>query len=177
MEMTVNQAITIIKRDDSDMKHGYFCVNDFRAIETLVDCGKKYQLMQLEYDARLRADIVAMLTELQLEIEEMSGLCTEIHGDEWNEINTVHSQDVLSLIQQKIDKLNVAKKQAREKAVKEELYKRACMYAISKLVDKGSQAFGTSIDVLNADGSIERKTATTEWSEVLDWLGGKCEKN
>ena len=71
MEMTVNQAITIIKRDDSDMKHGYFCVNDFRAIETLVDCGKKYQLMQLEYNARLRADMVAMLTEIQLEIEEI----------------------------------------------------------------------------------------------------------
>lgn len=171
MEMTVNQAITIIKRDESDMKHGYFCINDFRAIETLVDCGKKYQLIQLEYDARLRADMVAMLTELQLEIEELKNepACCQHYKRGVN-----RSSDI---IQQKIDKLNVAKKQAREKAIKEELYKRACMYAISKLVDKGSQAFGTSIDVLNADGSIERKTATTEWSEVLDWLGGKCEKN
>ena len=58
-----------------------------------------------QYEARLKADMVAMLEELQVEIEEMSGLCTEIHGDEWNEINVVHSQDVLSLIQQKIDKL------------------------------------------------------------------------
>lgn len=170
MEMTVNQAITIIKRDESDMKHGYFCVNDFRAIETLVDCGKKYQLMQLEYDARLRADMVAMLTEIQLEIEELE--IPHCHNAK-NADGCVSKWRVKGIIQQKIDKLNVAKKQAREKAIKEELYKRACMYAISKLVDKGSQAFGTSIDVLNADGSIERKTATTEWSEVLDWLGGK----
>ena len=52
-----------------------------------------------------KKQMVAMLTEIQLEIEEMSGLCTEIHGDEWNEINIVHSQDVLSLIQQKINAL------------------------------------------------------------------------
>ena len=171
MEMTVNQAITIIKRDDSDMKHGYFCINDFRAIETLVDCGKKYQLMQLEYDARLRADMVAMLEEIQLEIEE----CVDGVEDspQFEQGVTNARVQVVEIIQQRIDKLNVAKKQAREKAIKEELYKRACMYAISKLVDKGSQAFGTSIDVLNADGSIERKTATTEWSEVLEWLGGK----
>lgn len=173
MEMTVNQAITIIKRDDSDMKHGYFCINDFRAIETLVDCGKKYQLMQLEYNARLRADMVAMLTEIQLEIEEIKMGDNVPFGFE--PVNKFYEGVSASskVIQQKIDKLNVAKKQARENAIKEELYKRACMYAISKLVDKGSQAFGTSIDVLNADGSIERKTATAEWSEVLDWLGGK----
>ena len=58
-----------------------------------------------DYEARLKADMVAMLTDIQWEIEEMSGLCTEIHGDEWKEINTVHSQDVLSLIQQKINAL------------------------------------------------------------------------
>lgn len=176
MEMTVNQAITIIKRDDSDMKHGYFCVNDFRAIETLVDCGKKYQLMQLEYDARLRADMVAMLTELQLECEENT-VRWYVGRVDGKSDDVVLIETLNEIIHQKIDKLNVAKKQAREKAIKEELYKRACMYAISKLVDKGSQAFGTSIDVLNADGSIERKTATAEWSEVLDWLGGKYEKN
>ena len=58
-----------------------------------------------QYEARLKADMVAMLTDLQLEIEEMSGLVTEIHGEEWNEINVIHSQDVLSFIQQKINEL------------------------------------------------------------------------
>lgn len=65
----------------------------------------EYRLMQADYETRLKADLKAILVELQLEIEGMSGLCTEIHGDEWNEINTVHSQDVLSLIQEKIDAL------------------------------------------------------------------------
>ena len=72
---------------------------------TAIDTMRKYQMMQADYEARLKADMAAMLTEIQLEIEEMFGLCTEIHGDEWNEINTVHSQDVLSLIQQKINAL------------------------------------------------------------------------
>ena len=69
------------------------------------DCPLVEAIPKDQYEARLKADMVAMLTELQLEIEEMSGLCTEIHGDEWNEINIVHSQDVLSLIQDKINKL------------------------------------------------------------------------
>ena len=71
----------------------------------LKDCEVCEAHLKDIYEARLKADMVAMLTEIQLEIEEMSGLCTEIHGDEWNEINTVHSQDVLSLIQQKINAL------------------------------------------------------------------------
>ena len=58
-----------------------------------------------DYETRLKADLEAILVEIKLEIEEMSSLCTEIHGDEWNEINTVHSQDVLSLIQEKINSL------------------------------------------------------------------------
>ena len=58
-----------------------------------------------DYENRLKADMVAMLTELQLEIEEMSGLVTEVHGEEWNEVNVIHSQDVLSFIQQKINSL------------------------------------------------------------------------
>ena len=35
----------------------------------------------------------------------MSGLVTEIHGEEWNEINVIHSQDILNFIQQKINAL------------------------------------------------------------------------
>ena len=35
-----------------------------------VDAMRKYQLMQADYEARLKADMVAMLTEIQLEMEE-----------------------------------------------------------------------------------------------------------
>jgi hypothetical protein len=36
-----------------------------------VDTMRKYQMMQADYNARLQADLVAMLTELQLELDEM----------------------------------------------------------------------------------------------------------
>ena len=48
-----------------------------------------------DYEARLKADMVAMLTEIQLEIEEMP-----MHYD---------PRDVNDLIQQKIDKLKEEK--------------------------------------------------------------------
>ena len=47
---------------------------------------------------------------------------------------------------------------------------RACMYAISTLIDKGSSAFGTSTEFVTDDGCIEKRFTTIEWSEVLDWL-------
>lgn len=33
--MTREQAIEILNRDDSEMRKGYFCINDFNAIEVL----------------------------------------------------------------------------------------------------------------------------------------------
>ena len=83
-----------------EFNHGVDC-----CINRLLEQPTVEAIPKADYEARLKADMVAMLTELQLEIEEMSGLVTEIHGKEWNEINVIHSQDVLSSIQQKIDKL------------------------------------------------------------------------
>lgn len=34
-QMTVNEAIEILERDDEDMRRGFFCLNDFTAIEVL----------------------------------------------------------------------------------------------------------------------------------------------
>lgn len=62
-------------------------------------------ISKADYENRLNTDLKTILVELQLEIEEMSGLHTEIHGEEWNRVNVVHSQDVLNLIQQKINAL------------------------------------------------------------------------
>ena len=75
-------------------------------VQEIVDKAPTVEAIpKADYETRLKADLEAILVEIKLEIEEMSSLCTEIHGDEWNEINTVHSQDVLSLIQEKIDAL------------------------------------------------------------------------
>ena len=58
---------------------------------------------------------------------------------------------------------------------KEELCIRACMFAISKLTEKGSCAFGMSKEFVTDDGCIEQKYITIDWSEVLDWLVEKEE--
>lgn len=56
-----------------------------------------------EYEARLKADMVAMLTEIQLEIEELDTYDVErTHG---LIENAYISEEVDNIIQQKIDKL------------------------------------------------------------------------
>ena len=40
-------------------------------IDGAIDRLHKYQMMQADYDTRLKADMVAMLTEIQLEIEDL----------------------------------------------------------------------------------------------------------
>lgn len=54
-----------------------------------------------QYEARLRADVVAMLTELQLEIEEHTMISGVTNQGIWNECIACCSR----VIQQKIDKL------------------------------------------------------------------------
>lgn len=60
-----------------------------------------------EYEARLKADMVAMLTDIQLEIEEKKFLesnCTFM--DKTEEKNyAVYTDDISKVIQQKIDSL------------------------------------------------------------------------
>ena len=58
---------------------------------------------------------------------------------------------------------------------KNELCIRACIYAISKLTDKGGTAFGMFKEFINDDSSIELKYITIDWSEVIDWLVEKEE--
>ena len=40
------------------------------ARDVAIDTMRKYQMMQADYEARLKADMVAMLTEIKLECEE-----------------------------------------------------------------------------------------------------------
>ena len=69
--------------------------------------GIKGSIPKADYENRLKADIVAMLTEIQLEIEEKSYYDTTIIGNYEDEvrINLVELDDVNDIIQQKIDKL------------------------------------------------------------------------
>ena len=66
------------------------------SIQSAIVFSRKYQMMQADYENRLKADMVAILTELQLEIEEL-----DPSGDEWSD-----SLDACSdIIQQKINEL------------------------------------------------------------------------
>ena len=59
-----------------------------------VDAMRQYQLMQADYENRLKADMVAMLTDIQLEIEESENCGRAFH---------LGLQMASDLIQQKIN--------------------------------------------------------------------------
>ena len=58
---------------------------------------RKYQMMQSDYEARLKADMVAMLTEIQLEIAEFMGTVSPNYDEA--------AQDISIVIQQKINSI------------------------------------------------------------------------
>jgi hypothetical protein len=75
---------------------------DFEAFRQASDIMRKYQQLQVDYSNRLKADMVAMLTDVQLEIEELdlkdSFLDYQRGAEETREY-------IANLIQQKIDAL------------------------------------------------------------------------
>ena len=68
-----------------------------------IDCIIKYQQMQSNYENRLKADMVAMLTEIQLEIEELD---TPNNSDAYMTCSDI--------IQQKINSLQVNNSKVKE---------------------------------------------------------------
>lgn len=64
MGMTIDTAITVLGMVEA---HG-ICIE---AKDIAVETMHKYQQLQADYENRLRADMVAMLTDIQLEIEEL----------------------------------------------------------------------------------------------------------
>ena len=92
MGMTIDEAIEHGKEqlDIFGGEHKEF-------IEISIDTMRKYQMMQADYENRLKADMVAMLTEILLEIEEMDSGCG------WEGYRP--TAQVIGLIQQKINAL------------------------------------------------------------------------
>ena len=89
MGMTIDEARTALGKERKYALH-----ENKQAFDIAIDTMKKYQMMQADYEQRLKADMVAMLTELLLEIEE--GLC----GSIWFGLT-----DIKNIIQQKINAL------------------------------------------------------------------------
>ena len=110
MEMSIDESISelkwvrkvneeILKTDakeiDVDSAWIKHWENVVKSLDVAIDTMRKYQQLQADYENRLKADMVAMLTEIQLEIDEKA---TELCDDGW----WITYNDI---IQQKIDKL------------------------------------------------------------------------
>ena len=73
--------------------------------KTIDALWEKYQKLQVDYEARLNADMAAMLTEIQITLEEM--LANETLSDNRREISDVGVgiELCLPVIQEKINSL------------------------------------------------------------------------
>lgn len=74
-------------------------------IAVAVDTMRKYQMFQDKYTERLKADMVAMLTEIQLEIEEKAIRKQGVDSGFEYDYEFIQSEEVVEIIQQKINAL------------------------------------------------------------------------
>jgi hypothetical protein len=100
MGMTIDEAIKEIESITvvTDEKQAL-------AFALAVHTMKKYQMMQADYENRLKADMVAMLEELQLEIEEKFNDRPFSYN---HHQRTEFYRDIDEIIQQKINSLKEA---------------------------------------------------------------------
>lgn len=69
--MTIDEAISHLNTYSSTMGSGQTTQEQHEdAKRVAIDTMRKYQKMQADYEARLKADMVAILTEIQLEIKK-----------------------------------------------------------------------------------------------------------
>ena len=95
--MNRKKAIEVLEALSDCNYIGSLSGEDIESLEMAIDTMRKYQMMQADYETRLKADLVAMLTEIQLEIEEMDSGCG------WEGYRP--TAQVIGLIQQKINEL------------------------------------------------------------------------
>ena len=99
MGMTIDEAIGIITA-----KGNYsYTVIENEAKDVLIDIARKYQMVQADYENRLKADLKAILVELQLKIEELR--IEYILADYEEDINT-GIEMAADAIQEKINELD-----------------------------------------------------------------------
>lgn len=92
------------------------CVIDDSCIDGMVserayDCPLVEAIPKDEYENRLKADMVAMLTELQLEIEEEKTNTEHLHYDELEQAESYNNSidNCIDSIQQRINELKETK--------------------------------------------------------------------
>ena len=92
MEMSIDEAIRYYEN-----KNVVLTEEEALANTVAIEIMRKYKMMQADYETRLKADMVAMLTEIQLEIEEFMGAISPNYDEA--------AQDISQVIQQKINAL------------------------------------------------------------------------
>lgn len=93
MEMSIDEAIKQLET------YTIPCGKYKAAYDLAVETMRKYQMLQAKYVERLRADMTAMITELQLDIEELKSYESADGQD------LVMLADIGTLFQQKINNL------------------------------------------------------------------------
>ena len=105
MGMTIDESLSNLKELQKDYKQFYDDVwQDPEAygimaesLKVAIETMRKYQMFQADYENRLKADMVAMFEELNLEIDEMFARRIDYTVDK-----------IQDLIQQKINALKEA---------------------------------------------------------------------
>ena len=87
MGMTIEERIAQLVR----VKH-YASPSHYETLDVAIETMRKYQMMQADYEARLKADMIAMLEDLDLQIDESAAYNLEV-------------AKVQRLIRDRIDKL------------------------------------------------------------------------
>lgn len=84
-------------RNDLNFDNGDYCYGDDttrHSLDVAIDIMRKYLRLQADYETRLKADMVAMLDELDLELYE-----------QYEDTDSVKVKYIRQSIQEKIDKL------------------------------------------------------------------------
>ena len=104
MGMTIDDHIEVLK----SYSHGFtgYAGNLQDSIDVAMDTMRKYQQLQADYETRLKADMVAIFTELQVGIGEHINPSnhTDSYEDGWSE----GAEWCIDYIQQKINSLKEA---------------------------------------------------------------------
>ena len=99
MGMTIDDSIKYLTT-----MRDYTYQGDYEQLSMAISIMRKYQMMQADYEARLKADMVAMLTEIQLEIEENT-VRWYVGRVDGKSDDVVLMETINDIIQLKIDKL------------------------------------------------------------------------
>ena len=113
MGMTIDETISdltelkicgVVPFTKGTISGGNYKVITGDCLDEAIDTMRKYQMMQADYETRLKADIVAMLTEILLEAEENT-VRWYVGRVDGKSDDVVLMETLQEIIQQKIDKL------------------------------------------------------------------------